>query len=189
MTFCQNLRHYFWGHFQSEMPYKHEFDSQRLRSYGPLLKMIWTRPKSLRFEVLTASSMKTTVFCDVALCNLAGVDRRFRCAYCVHHQGVGLLQRDYKALYPRRLSSWHTTLLQMYFQCDGTPDTSVYTWSSSFLTDRSVTVIGETVHSSHRTSLQLMWETWCKNAKYTEEMNYIAGFPMLQDAWMTPIFK
>jgi hypothetical protein len=53
-----------------------------------------------------------TVFWDLAPCS---VYRRFRDAYCLHHQGnnkggmhlwnVGLLLRDYAALYPRRLSS------------------------------------------------------------------------------------
>jgi hypothetical protein len=57
------------------------------------------------FEVLTASSMKMRVFYDLAPYSLAGVDRRFRRAYCVPHLGhndgrfthdstVGLLQRD-----------------------------------------------------------------------------------------------
>jgi hypothetical protein len=31
--------------------------------------------------------MKMRVFWDIAPCSLAGVDRRFRCSYCVHHQG------------------------------------------------------------------------------------------------------
>jgi hypothetical protein len=41
----------------------------------------------VRFRVLTAASMKMTVFCDVALCRLAEVHRRFRGACCLHHQG------------------------------------------------------------------------------------------------------
>jgi len=47
-------------------------------------------------------------------CSLVEVNRRFRDAYCLHHSGdegsthllkVGILQQDYTALYPRRLSS------------------------------------------------------------------------------------
>jgi hypothetical protein len=33
--------------------------------------------------------MKTTVFRDVVSCSLVEVDRRFRGAYCFHHQGSG----------------------------------------------------------------------------------------------------
>jgi hypothetical protein len=58
------------------------------------------------------------VFWNTAPCSLVGVDRRFRGAYFIHHQGddpddggsthlsyVGLLHPDYIALHPRRLSS------------------------------------------------------------------------------------
>jgi hypothetical protein len=38
------------------------------------------------FEVLTKMSMKIAVFWDVAPCSLVGTDRRFRGAYCFHHQ-------------------------------------------------------------------------------------------------------
>jgi hypothetical protein len=40
----------------------------------------------VRFHVLTAESMKIRAFWDTAPCSL-GVDRRFRGAYCLHHQG------------------------------------------------------------------------------------------------------
>jgi hypothetical protein len=43
-------------------------------------------------EVLNASiiraNVKMTVFWNVAPCNLVEIDRRFRGAYCLHHQGV-----------------------------------------------------------------------------------------------------
>jgi hypothetical protein len=48
-----------------------------------------------------------TVFWD-RLCSLVEVYQAFRCAYCLHHQVLmipDLLQRDYRALYPRKLSS------------------------------------------------------------------------------------
>jgi len=43
--------------------------------------------KFVRFEVLTAASMMfRIVFWDVLPCKMI-VDRRFRGAYCLHHQG------------------------------------------------------------------------------------------------------
>jgi hypothetical protein len=41
----------------------------------------------VRFEVLTAASLKMTVFSDIAPGSLVAVDRRFRGAYCLHDQG------------------------------------------------------------------------------------------------------
>jgi hypothetical protein len=41
----------------------------------------------VRFQVLTAASMKMTAFCDIAPCSLGEADPRFRRAYCLHHQG------------------------------------------------------------------------------------------------------
>jgi hypothetical protein len=41
----------------------------------------------VRFQVLTAASMKFRVFWDVAPCSLVGVDQRFTDAYCLHHEG------------------------------------------------------------------------------------------------------
>jgi hypothetical protein len=42
----------------------------------------------MRFEILTVTSMKMAVFWDVAPCSLIDIDRRFRGAYCHHHQGL-----------------------------------------------------------------------------------------------------
>jgi hypothetical protein len=39
-----------------------------------------------KFQVLTAASRMIRAFCDTASCDLAGADRRFRDAYCLHHQ-------------------------------------------------------------------------------------------------------
>jgi hypothetical protein len=39
----------------------------------------------VRFHVLTAASKKTMAFWDIAPCRLIVVDRRFRGAYCLHH--------------------------------------------------------------------------------------------------------
>jgi hypothetical protein len=41
----------------------------------------------MRFQVLTATSMKTSVLWDISPCTLVGIDRRFRGAYCLHNQG------------------------------------------------------------------------------------------------------
>jgi hypothetical protein len=57
-------------------------------------------------------NFKFRVFYDVAPCSHVEVDRRLRCAYCLHRPGdggsthlwnVGTLQLDYTALHPRRL--------------------------------------------------------------------------------------
>jgi hypothetical protein len=46
----------------------------------------------VRLQVLTAASIKIRVFWNVMPCSLIGVDRRFRGAYCLHHQGNGWRQ-------------------------------------------------------------------------------------------------
>jgi hypothetical protein len=43
--------------------------------------------KPVRFQALTAASMKKTAFWDTAPCSLTQLDRRFRCAECLQHQG------------------------------------------------------------------------------------------------------
>jgi hypothetical protein len=64
------------------------------------------------FQVITAASVKIWAFWDIAPCSL-GVYRRFRGAYCLWN--VGILQRDYTVLYPRRLQSlWNSWLLNDY---------------------------------------------------------------------------
>jgi hypothetical protein len=40
----------------------------------------------VRFQVLTAASTKFKVFCDAEPCSHLEVYRRFRGAYCLHHQ-------------------------------------------------------------------------------------------------------
>jgi hypothetical protein len=71
----------------------------------------------VRFQVLTAASMKFGVFWDRETCSHVEVGQRFRSAYCFHHQGyhrpddggsthllnVGQPKSDYKALHHRRL--------------------------------------------------------------------------------------
>jgi hypothetical protein len=46
-----------------------------------------SKDRYVRFLVLTAASMKFRLFWDVAPCSHVEVDRRFRGAYCLHHQG------------------------------------------------------------------------------------------------------
>jgi hypothetical protein len=41
----------------------------------------------VRFQILTAASMKVRVFWDVARYCIVGVGRRFTGAYCLRHQG------------------------------------------------------------------------------------------------------
>jgi hypothetical protein len=41
----------------------------------------------MRFQVLTAASMKSIVLWDITSCSLVEVDLRFRGAYCLHFQG------------------------------------------------------------------------------------------------------
>jgi hypothetical protein len=60
-----------------------------------------TKVKDVRLHVLTAASMKMRVFWGKASRSLTGVDRCFGGAYLWN---VGVLQQDYTALYPRRLS-------------------------------------------------------------------------------------
>jgi type IV secretory pathway VirB3-like protein len=46
-----------------------------------------TNSVQVRFQVLTAVSMKMTAFWVAALCSLIEVDRRFRSAHCLNYQG------------------------------------------------------------------------------------------------------
>jgi hypothetical protein len=44
------------------------------------------QPFLVRFQVLTAMSMKMTVFWDIAPCSLVEINLYFRGTYCLHHQ-------------------------------------------------------------------------------------------------------
>jgi hypothetical protein len=46
----------------------------------------------VRFQVFMAVSMKMTVFWNVAPCSLVEIDRRFRGAYYLHHQGALIME-------------------------------------------------------------------------------------------------
>jgi hypothetical protein len=54
-------------------------------------------------RVITVKKMRA--FWDIEPCSLTDTYWRFRGVYYLHHQGIGLLQQDYMALYPKRLSS------------------------------------------------------------------------------------
>jgi hypothetical protein len=41
----------------------------------------------VRFQVLTAATLMTTAFWDIAPCSFDDADRRFRATHCLHHQG------------------------------------------------------------------------------------------------------
>jgi hypothetical protein len=45
------------------------------------------------YQILTETSMNMVVMWSVALCSLVHIDRRFRCTYCLHHQGEGCHER------------------------------------------------------------------------------------------------
>jgi hypothetical protein len=70
---------------------------------------------TVQFHVLTAASMKMTVFRDIVPCSPAEVNRRFRGTYCLQHHhvddggskhlwNVSQLLPDYMVLYPRKPS-------------------------------------------------------------------------------------
>jgi hypothetical protein len=61
----------------------------------------------VRYQVLTAASMKMTAFWDIAPCSLAEIYRCSSAAHCLHHQ-------DYTAQYPRRQSSDCAALLLFF---------------------------------------------------------------------------
>jgi hypothetical protein len=52
------------------------------------LKEIWSKINInlVTFQVLTGRSREMALFCDVVRCRLVDIDRRFRWAYCLHHQ-------------------------------------------------------------------------------------------------------
>jgi hypothetical protein len=62
-----------------------------------------THIAGMRFQVLTAASMKSTVLWDIAPCSLVEVDRRFWGAYCLHH----LLLRLITNPFPIGLDKFH----------------------------------------------------------------------------------
>jgi hypothetical protein len=66
------------------------------------------------YQVLTAASTKMTAFWDTAACGLVEVDRRFRSAYCLHHQSGYGDSRPYASLKCRSTSPrLHGAISQM----------------------------------------------------------------------------
>jgi hypothetical protein len=64
----------------------------------------------IRFEVLTATSMKMTVFWDVAPCSRIDIDWRFGWAYCLHHHGFfNFLMRKVVRSSGKSVNIYHTT--------------------------------------------------------------------------------
>jgi hypothetical protein len=86
----------------------------------------------MRFQVLTAASMKFRVFWDVALCSHVEVHRRFGGAYCVliiHRPdgegsknllSISLLLRDFTARYPRRFKPSISIVVVYVYSLNGT---------------------------------------------------------------------
>jgi hypothetical protein len=69
-----------WDHIHPDLPIREQHSYE-----NGLCKLHIT---SVRCQVLTAESMKSRVFWDVAPCIPVKVDRHFRDAYCLHHRGV-----------------------------------------------------------------------------------------------------
>jgi hypothetical protein len=91
--------------------------------YFDCFSSLVTKFDHVRFQIFTAVSLKMTAFWATQPCSLVEVDRRFGGVYCLHHQGnggsthlwdIGVLQRDYRALYIRRLSFLCTALARSY---------------------------------------------------------------------------
>jgi hypothetical protein len=70
----------------------------------------WKQVHNVRFQVLTAESMKITAFWDIASCSLVHVDRRFRGAYFLHYQGVFIAQMmEAVSTYETSINFYETT--------------------------------------------------------------------------------
>jgi hypothetical protein len=63
----------------------------------------------VRFQVLTAVSIKMTVFWYVVPCSLVEVYRRLRCAYCLHRQGKIALMMDVASTSEISVNFYQTT--------------------------------------------------------------------------------
>jgi hypothetical protein len=62
----------------------------------------------MRFQILTAASMKMTVFWGVLQCSLADVYRRFKGACCLHYQGDLMMKASTSE---KSVKFYHTTRL------------------------------------------------------------------------------
>jgi hypothetical protein len=58
-----------------------------MRGKGCGKKGSWSKLSKVKFQVLTADSIKMTVFCDFTPCGLVEIYRYFRGANCLHHPG------------------------------------------------------------------------------------------------------
>jgi hypothetical protein len=63
------------------------------------------------FQVLTVQRMKIT-FWNIAPCSLVEVDRHFRSAYCLHHQGDEFLSFIFLSCTCNRWTVYFTTLFE-----------------------------------------------------------------------------
>jgi hypothetical protein len=60
--------------------------ASKIKTSDTIVVLPVTNIFSVRFQVLTAASMQFRDFCDVLPCSQIDVDRRFRGAWCLHHQ-------------------------------------------------------------------------------------------------------
>jgi hypothetical protein len=81
-----------------------------------LRKSFIKRFNSMRFQVLTAASMKMKSFWDIEQCSLVGVDRRFRSAYCPIIRVITLKRRSTPTRLHSRISQKALIFILMVFQ-------------------------------------------------------------------------
>jgi hypothetical protein len=100
----------------------------------------------VRFQVLTAESMKMTVFWDVAPCSLVENDRNFGSTHCLHHQGYHPTRPNVGAGLARYRA--YCTCLHSYKQETSTPKewnnqalNIGHTWTEKILKDSRLSAV------------------------------------------------
>jgi hypothetical protein len=113
--------------------------------------------RSVRYQVLTAASMKTTVCCDVAPCSLIEVyHRRLRGACCLHHQDLMII-----ALIMEARSTSDTSVNFYQTTRRYTPEDGHLQGLNFFLAQRTLLLIpGQGSYNSHLSLAHLKQFTW-----------------------------
>jgi hypothetical protein len=107
-----NFLHYFRNVQEVNSSWEGRADHQSVLS--PKLLIGRTKCNAfVRFQVLTAASMKMAVFWVVAPCSLVDVYQRFRGPCCLHHQGMALT-RLHGATTQKITIFCHTFIHSMY---------------------------------------------------------------------------
>jgi hypothetical protein len=76
------------------------------------------KKRNVRFQVFMAASMKFRVFWDVVPCSHVEVDRSFRGAYCLHHQGEEFIALMMEAVHTSETSVNFNVTTWCYIQED-----------------------------------------------------------------------